>query len=113
MVIRGVLIKDGTIQEVRLMDELGTYYATLGCDLIDIVRRKIKGKDFAIVCDEEGLYKENSHISMMDSRYQTPLLVGNLFICNMGQRGNLKSLTESDVELVKSAWKFRTIWGSY
>lgn len=108
--VHGILIKDGTLQEVDLEDELETYYKELDCDLIDIVRRNIGGRSFDIVCDEEGLY-HNGYISMIDAKTQAPMLVGRLFICQHKCAG-LSSLTADDVRHIKEYWKYHVLWGN-
>lgn len=109
--IHGILIKNGQLSEAFLEDKLEVYYRELECDLIDIVNRKIGGKYFDIVCDEEGLYHDG-FISMMTEDSQQPLLVGNLFICNH-DGPNLASLEESDIKLIRQHWKHHIIWGDY
>jgi len=110
--IHGILIKDGTIKEVDLEDKLETYYDTLGCSMIDIVQRKISGVTYDIVFDEEGLYNEDSPISMLNEETYKPMLVGSLFICN-SDNGKLKSLSDDDIYRIKAEWKFRALWGRY
>lgn len=109
--IHGILIKDGTIQEVDIRDELETFYSELDCNTIDIVNRKIGGKYFDIVCDEEGLYHDG-YISMMCEDTHTPMLVGRLFICNH-DGPNLASLTAEDCARIGANWKHHVIWGDY
>ena len=110
--IHGILVKDGTIKEIDLEDKLEAYYETLGCELIDIVSRKIGGVMYDIVCDDEGLYNEDSPVSMLNEEMQTPMLVGSLFICR-SDKSELKSLSDDDVHRIKSKWKFGVLWGNY
>jgi hypothetical protein len=110
MKIRGILIKDGVLHETELEDSLDTYRTELDCDCIDIVSRRIGNKYFDIVCDDEGLYRDG-YISMMDSKTNTPMLVGRLFICNHNG-SDLSSLTQSDIDCIKRKWKYHVLWGS-
>lgn len=109
--IRGILIKDGQMQEKEIWNNLDSYYQELGCDTIDVVARNIGGRCYNIVCDDEGLYHDG-YISMMDAERNAPMLVGNLFICNNDDRGRLTSLTDEDCTHIKRFWKFHTLWGS-
>lgn len=42
-----------------IKDDLHTYYKLLNCDTIDIVKRSFGGITCDVVCDDEGLLKEN------------------------------------------------------
>lgn len=77
-------------------DELNAYYKLLDCSTIDIVSRKIGGKVFEIVCDDEGLLKQSPIVSAVDSDGH-PALVGSLFICN-SEGEHLSSLTPNDTD---------------
>ena len=113
--ITGVLIDpENGIAEVRTIeDSLDSFYATLHCTCIDIPSRLIGvGADkrrYAIVCDDEGLLKENNFVTA--TRYdREPMLVGALFVCKDGQNGELASLTDEEAEHVLSytsgVWRF-------
>ncbi len=110
--IRGVLIKGGKLTVTELQGNLQSYYDALDCDLIEIVERSIGGTKYSIVCDEEGLFKEEVTISMLNEETHTPMLVGNLFICKDAGRGKLESLTDSDINTIKMNWRYGVLWGN-
>lgn len=78
--------------------ELQSYYTMLDCSCIDIVSRKIGGKWFDIVCDDEGLLVDDPKISAINNLGR-PMLVGNLFIVKH-KGDDIGSLTEKDIEHV-------------
>ena len=51
-----MLLIDVKNREVRMLEAstLKEYYKLIGCDIIDIVQRKIAGKYYEIICDDEG-----------------------------------------------------------
>ena len=101
MKIKGILVdvKSNIIDVCEIENSLESYYKILNCDLIDIVSMKIGNKNFDIICDDEGLMKEDITISAIYDDF-TPALVGNLFIVRHDGRGNERSLTNEDVLLV-------------
>lgn len=111
--IRGVLIKNGKLTVVDTEDTLDSWYKLLDCELIDIVERDIGGTIVSIICDDEGLYNESHCISMMSRVTHQPMLVGPIFICNAGRDGNMASLTEEQIQIVKRQFKFGCVWGDY
>lgn len=85
-------------------DNLEEIYKLLNCSTIDIVKRKFFGKEYFVVCDDEGLLKNNSIIStiIFDEEHGgiKQDLVGNLLICNIEEDEdgelNLGSLEDLD-----------------
>lgn len=75
------------------------FYDKIDCDLIDIAVRKIDGKEFNIVLDEEGVLKEYPIVSAIDGKYD-PMLVGNLmfFSGKTTPDGELIGLTEEEID---------------
>ena len=63
-----------------------------------LVHAYIRGKRFDIVCDDEGLFKEDCRISALDRDWQ-PMLCGSLFVCK-SHEGELVGLTEAEVSHV-------------
>lgn len=100
--ITGVYVnaKDGTAQTRKIEAELQSYYKLLDVTTIDIVSRKIAGKYYDIVCDDEALLKDKPIVTMVSPKME-PMLCGNLFIVNRGKAGELASLTPADVKRVK------------
>ena len=82
---------------VEIEDSLETYYNLLNCDCIDIVVRTIGRKEFDIVCDDEGLFKQFPRVSAVDKDCQ-PMLVGNLLFLHHNEEGEMTGLSEDDVE---------------
>lgn len=78
---------------------LDEYYKLLNCRNIDIVQRKIGGKHYDIICDDEGLLFEDwkPAMAIVDENSEIKqLLAGNLFIVLNDNQGNLRSLTKED-----------------
>lgn len=98
-------VKENNYKVVDIKDNLDTYYNLIGCDCIDIVMRKIGGKYFDIVCDDEGLLKSEPKISAISNTYE-PMLVGNLVIVHNDGMGNLVGITDSDIEHLKKNIKY-------
>ena len=83
---------------VKMANSLKDYYRLTDCDVIDIVKRCIGGKYYNIICDDEGLLKENIIISAIDTE-RKPMLVGNLIVAgDTDDEGELLSLTDKDVD---------------
>lgn len=95
---KGILI-DKTKRNSKVVtfeDELHELYRLLDCDCIDITSRKIGDKYYDIVCDDEGLLRDNIRVTAYDVK-GNPALVGNLLIMNHDEMGELLSLTEEDI----------------
>ena len=99
--MRAVLVNvyDEYAKEVEIKDELDEYYELLNCSTIDIVSRKIGRKWFDIVCDDEGLLKQNPKISAIDN-LGSPMLVGNLIILHNDGEGGMAGLDQKDSKYV-------------
>ena len=95
--------------EVDDTDHLTEYYKLLNCEIVDITSRKIGGKYFDIVADDEGLMKENPIVSALDTEWQ-PALVGNLLFCNYDpETGEEVSLTDEDIQLLRDNVRFAAV----
>lgn len=103
MNIKGVLIdvKNENCEAVEIGKSLNEYYRVLDCTTIDIVARRIGGRDFEIICDDEGLYSSDPQISAIDNLGQ-PQLVGNLFIVKFDGADDVTSLNDEEIEFIKS-----------
>lgn len=94
--MRALLIKGLNVTEVEA-NELEDYYRLMEVDLIDIVTREIGGKYYDIICDDEGLFKENPIPTVFDTEQQ-PMIVGNIIIAGLGdETGNMTDLTDEDI----------------
>lgn len=95
-----------TAEAREITDALDTYYELLHCDCIDIVERGFgvgrRGKRrFNIVCDDEGLFKDDVRISAIDDLGRT-MIVGALLVTGRSDdEGNLTSLTDDDVRVLE------------
>lgn len=100
--MKGLLldIKNNKTQVVEA-EGLEQYYELLDCHLIDIVQRRIDRKRFEIICDDEGLFKEDYKISAINNLGE-PMLVGSLLICGKADtEGELTSLTDEEITYIK------------
>lgn len=96
-------VKKGTgLEGISIPDKLSAYYEKIGCSTIDIVVRWIGGRDFDIICDDEGLFDENPIVSALDDEFQ-PALVGNLIFAHHDAEGNMTGLNLGDEEILKNA----------
>ena len=101
--MKAILI-DVNEDKVKLVDPKGLkdYYRLIGCHTVDIVCRRINGKYFNIICDDEGLLTENPKIVAIDKN-RDPMLVGNLIIVgDVDDDGGLLGLNEEDVKLINA-----------
>ena len=100
--IRGYLLNPytGTAEETEIPNTLDSLSKTLNVQWIDIIHRRIGGKVFCIVCDDEGLLRDDPKPSAVDSS-GAPILAGPLFITNEGYE-DLADLTDLDVKLLDS-----------
>lgn len=101
--ITGILldVQKNCLSAVTVPDKLESYYELLNCDCIDIIVRKIDGRYFNIVCDDEARLKEHPILSAVSLTEERGDLYGSLFV--VGQTdddGNLTSLTDMDVEYI-------------
>ena len=101
--IKGILIdvENEKAECIEVESTLGEYYRILNCETIDIVRRKIGRKELNIICDDEGLLKDEPKISAIDNLGGV-MLVGNLFIVSgiVDDNCDLVSLTNEETEYI-------------
>lgn len=96
--MKGVLIKQNEVKIVEFRDKLEDYYKLLGVDIIDIISATIDNKSFEIVCDDEGLLKNNPiPRAITNGRIS---LFGNLLICKYKGGGRLKGLNDEEIKSV-------------
>lgn len=82
-------------------NNLQDYYDLIGCNLIEIVNRKIGRKRFEIVCDEEGTFVSEPKISAIDN-WGAPMFVGSLLICGQtDEEGELTDLSTNDIDYIQ------------
>ena len=96
-------VKKGTgLQGISIPDKLSAYYEKIGCQIIDIVMRRIGGRDFDIICDDERLFDEHPIVSALDCMF-SPALVGNLIFAHHDADGNMTGLNLGDEEIIRNA----------
>lgn len=94
--MRALLIKGLDVTEVQA-NGLEDYYKLMEVDIIDIVTREIGGKFYDVICDDEGLLKENPIPTMFDDEKQ-PMIFGNIIIAGLADgEGNMTDLTDEDI----------------
>ena len=76
-------------------DHLGQFYRLIGCDCIDIAVRKVGGKPYNIVVDDEGFLKRGCKISGID-RHMGVMLAGSIILFGIGDDGDLASIGDAD-----------------
>ena len=87
-----------TAKPVTITASLESYYSTLCCDLIDIVDRRIAGKRYTIIFDDEALLRDDPLISAIGD-LGDPMLFGALLVVNSDRHtGTLLSLEPSDID---------------
>jgi len=91
--------EDQSFNFVETEGGLSEWYRLLHCDLIDITERKIGGKYFDVICDDEGLFNENPIVSAMTESGE-PRLVGSIAICNHDGEGHETGLSFEDQKLL-------------
>lgn len=84
----------------RADDRLGEFYKALDCNCIDMVERKIGRKYFTVVCDDEGLFREDARISAINNLGGV-MLVGNLAFVNVDDNGYTVGLSRDEINYIK------------
>lgn len=101
--MRVMVIKGGKMPQVKDIEKsLDGYYKEIGCDVIDIVSRKINGSWFDIIMDDEGLFKDPLVVTAVDPT-GSPALVGTLIICKFDGVDDVTDLESGDVETISEA----------
>ena len=97
------LLIDTRTKEVRVVNPAGLedYYNLIGCDLVDIVTRRIGRKVYEVICDDEGTFCEDPLISAIDDLGRV-MFVGSLIITGkVDDEGELTDLTANDIRYIK------------
>lgn len=98
-------VNAGTSGPFKFVDDLADMYRWLECDCIDIVLRYIEGLPFLFIVDDEGLLKDSPRVSAVNID-GTTALVGNLLVVAPDEDGEMRSLTDDEMDVLKrnSAW---------
>lgn len=88
-------VKKNSCGVKEIKDDLDTLYELIGCETVEGHIRKIDGVAFDFLMDEEGRYKDDPIVSVVDDKNK-PMFVGNVIICHHDDEGNLTSLTSDD-----------------
>ena len=93
-------VKNKAIEVVEINDDIDTFHELIGCRCIDITTRKVAGEYYDIMCDDEGLLKDDAIPSAItpDGYVQ---LVGNLMLFKNDNSGNLISLSDKDIKRIR------------
>lgn len=98
-IIRGFLVDvygDKGAEVVTFADNLQNIYNLLDVDLIDVTERQIGNFTYDIVCDDEGLFRQDNLPSAFNGKQEVQL-VGNLLLVNHDEEGNFASLTDEQI----------------
>ena len=88
------------VQIIDIEPTLDEYYKTLDCSCIDIVERKIGGKFYDVMCDDEGLFREPQKISAINDMGE-PMFVGNLLLKTLStSKSTLRKCTRTNIRTV-------------
>ena len=86
-----------------VVETLDDMYKEIGCDTIDIARRRIGGKEFDIIVDDNGWLTEKPQLSGIfvygDGEVE-PALVGTLIVCSHDEEGNTVDIPVEDHMLI-------------
>lgn len=99
-----VMLIDTEIMQPQVIETPGgleEWQRLIGCRVIDIACRKIGGKYFDFIIDDEGLFRQGAKVTVLNAE-QKAVLVGNLIICNFDSEGNETTLTDEDIRLIEN-----------
>lgn len=97
------------LEVVEIEPKLDTYYKILDCDTVEMPSRKIGGKYFIFICDEEALCGKVSAVTVRSKSDDELNLVNSVIICNTDDEGNEVSLSDEDITLIKSRFDGTTL----
>lgn len=96
---------------VEIGDDLDSWYKALDCNLVQTVYRSIGGKEFCLICDEEGLFAERLPVAItLDGDKIIEMLVGSILIAGLPDaEGNNTDLSDEDVKHILKTSNYRTL----
>lgn len=89
-------VKNDSATFKKVTPTLQRYYELIGCDYIDIVEINFGGKTYDVICDDEALLKNPPHYFSVISESGSPMIAGNILICN-SKDGYETSLKNDDI----------------
>lgn len=96
----------------NFLDELHNIYKTIGCNTIDIIQRKIKGRTLCFVVDDEYLLSDkpkNAPTGIYEDEPMTEQIYGSYIITGVADNeGNLTDLCALDVKAIFGACRVAT-----
>lgn len=100
--IKGVLVKNGSVQEYELeYNDFKDIYPLLGISCFDVVSRQFGDSILDVYCDDEALLKDELPLMsvLKLDKYGTSesCIYGNVFICNHTKEGEIISLTDKEI----------------
>lgn len=102
-------VLSGELIPLEIEDKLEVFYEHIKCTAIDIVYRSFEGRILNVVCDDEGLLKNDPMVSAITPKGEV-VLVGNLIITGAtDDDGNLTSLSVKDLFAIRKS----LVWIKY
>lgn len=71
-----------------------------GCKYVEAAHRRIGGRAYTIICDEDGSLKEN-RTSALDQNNEMAL-VGNLLVFKLSAGNELEGLDKPDISIIRN-----------
>lgn len=108
IVLHGLLIRPNEtngklyINQIDFIDNLQAYYHVLKCERIDIQERKINGRIYDFIIDDEYLLKEpkESQISAIELTQNEILFNRFIILGKANKEGQETSLTDEDIQSI-------------
>ena len=100
-VIKGILIDtiNGNVRVVTLSKSWNKYYETIGSTKVELLVKRVGGKNFAIMVEEYDKTKFNQIVSGISTDFEEHLY-GNLLVFALDETDELASLTDKDINLI-------------
>lgn len=104
--VKVLIIKPNDVYTKVLNDDYRDFKKEINISSpITCIQRKIGGKYFDIWCDDEGLFKVDDNGTIQATgfcRNVQEILAGNIMIANNDGEGNVLSLSDEDIDLIKT-----------
>lgn len=104
--IKVAIVKEQATEVVfdTIKDDLNVFYSLIDCDTIDIVTRRIGGKEYDIICDDEALLREFPTVTFLSLQGSEMSIYGGIIIAGVHdpESEDLASLTEEDCENIRN-----------